>query len=110
MEPTLEKKTLAESFQHLWGQAFMAVTGADEEAANVVQKFQHLAGWSQEEAKKQLKDFSQRITSQRKDAEKRFDDVLRQSVARLRIPRREEIARLNARLDAIAQRLDTRAK
>jgi polyhydroxyalkanoate synthesis regulator phasin len=94
----------------MWGQAFMAVTETEVEAAKLVQKLQHLAGWSQEEAKKQLREFNLRIGNQRKEAERKFDDALKLSVSKLRIPRREEIARLNARLDAISQRLDSRPK
>lgn len=88
-----------EHFQHIWSQALTAVAGAEEEAQKLLQKWR---GLSQEELKK----LELRLATQRKELERRVEEVVKASVDRLRVPRREEIAQLNARLDALAARLE----
>jgi polyhydroxyalkanoate synthesis regulator phasin len=39
-------------------------------------------------------------------AEKSIEDTVKKSLAKLKLPRREELAQLNARLDALAKRLE----
>ena len=75
------------------------VAGAEEEAHKLLGRFQ---GMSQEEARK----LSERLATQRKDLERRMDEVVKASVARLKVPRREEVAQLNARLDVLTKRLE----
>lgn len=105
-----DKKSVPEFFQQVWSQALMAVTGAEEEATKLLNRIQGAAGWSQEEAKRQVNEFTHRLATQRKDLEKRLDDAVKQSLARVRVPRREEIAQLNARLDAITKRVEALSK
>lgn len=105
----MEKKPL-ELFQQVWSQALVAVTGAEEEAARLLGRIQGLAGWSQDEARRQVREFTDRLTGQRRDVEKRVEDAVRQSVARVRVPRREELAQLNSRLDALARRVENLSK
>ncbi|HEY0881461.1 MAG TPA: phasin family protein, partial [Archangium sp.] len=60
----------------------------------------------QDEARK----LSERLAQQRKDLEKRMEDVVKASVAKLKVPRREELAQLNARLDGLTKRLEGLSK
>lgn len=89
-----------EFFQQIWSQALTTVAGAEEEAQKLLGRLQ---GMSQEEARK----LSERLAAQRKDLERRMDEVVKTSVARLKVPRREEVAQLNARLDGLSKRLDS---
>ena len=88
-----------EFFQQIWGQALTTVHGAEEEAQKLLGRLQ---GMSQDEARK----LSERLAAQRKDLERRVEDVVKSSVARLKVPRREEVAQLNARLDGLTRRLE----
>lgn len=88
-----------EFFQQIWSQALTTVHGAEEETQKLLGRLQ---GMSQEEARK----LSDRLATQRKDLERRVEDVVKTSVARLKVPRREEVAQLNARLDALTRRLE----
>lgn len=92
-----------EFFQQIWSQALTTVHGAEEEAQKLLSRIQ---GVSQEEARK----LSERLAGQRKDLERRVEEVVKTSVARLRVPRREEVAQLNARLDALSKRLEGLSK
>jgi polyhydroxyalkanoate synthesis regulator phasin len=88
-----------EFFQQIWSQALTTVHGAEEEAQKLLGRLQ---GMSQDEARK----LSERLATQRKDLERRMDEVVKASVARLKVPRRDEVAQLNARLDALTRRLE----
>lgn len=91
-----EKKSIAELFQQVWGQALVAVNGAEEEAMKVISR----VGWSQ------VKEFTERLAGQRREIEGRVDITVRQSLSRLRVPRREEIAQLKGRVEALAARVE----
>ena len=88
-----------EFFQQIWSQALTTVHGAEEEAQKLLGRLQ---GMSQDEARK----LSERLAAQRKDLERRVEDVVKTSVARLKVPRREEVAQLNARLDVLTRRVE----
>ncbi|MFZ5444083.1 MAG: phasin family protein [Myxococcota bacterium] len=92
-----------EFFQQIWSQALTTVAGAEGEAQKLLGRLQ---GMSQEESKK----LSERLTSQRRDLERRVDEVVKTSVARLKVPSRSEIAQLTARLDALTRRVEALTK
>lgn len=92
-----------EFFHHIWSQALTTVAGAEDEAQKLLGRLQ---GVGQEESRK----LSERLTSQRKELEKRMEDVVKTSVSRLKVPRRDEVAQLNARLDALTKRLEGLSK
>lgn len=53
-KPT-DRKSIAEIFHHVLGQALVAVTGAEEEAAKLFKsRVQDAAGWSQDEVRRQV--------------------------------------------------------
>ncbi|MBL8913373.1 MAG: phasin family protein [Archangium sp.] len=90
-------------FHQIWSQALTTVQGAEGEAQKLLAKLQ---GVSQEESRK----LAERLQGQRKDLEKRVEDVVKTSVARLRVPRREEVAQLTARVEALARRVENLSK
>lgn len=104
------KRPLVEVFERAWGQALTAVSNVEDEAQKVAQRIGEVAGWSQDEAKKHLRDFTERLAQQRKDLERNVDETVRRTVSRLKIPKREELAQLEARLDKIAQRVENLSK
>jgi polyhydroxyalkanoate synthesis regulator phasin len=111
MEPsTKDKRSAMEFFHQVWGQALVAVTGAEEEVAKVMGRLQGAVGWSQEEARRQVQHFTERLASQRRDLERRAEESVKVSMQKLKVPRREELAQLNARLDELAQRLEALTK
>ncbi len=101
-----DKRSVSEFFHQIWGQALVTVSSADEEASKLLTKLQAVTGWSQEEARRQLRDFTERLVHQRRDFERRVEETIRLAVARVKVPRREEIAQLNSRLDTLTRRVE----
>lgn len=92
-----------EFFQHIWGQALTTVVGAEEEALKLLTRLQ---GVSQEESRK----LAERLTGQRRELERRVEDVVKTSVSRLRAPRRDDLASLTARVEALTKRVEALTK
>lgn len=105
-----DRRSIAEFFQQVWSQALVTVSGAEDEAAKLLAKVQGMAGWSQDEVKRQVREYAERLTSQRKDMERKVEDTVRVALHRLRVPRKEEIAQLNSRLDTLSKRIETLSK
>jgi polyhydroxyalkanoate synthesis regulator phasin len=101
-----DKRTVAEFFQQVWSQALVTVTAAEEEVAKVLGRLQGVVGWSPDEVKRQMKQLTERLAAQRKELERRAEESVKASVAKLRVPRRDEVAQLNARLDALVRRVE----
>jgi polyhydroxyalkanoate synthesis regulator phasin len=105
-----ERRTLTDAVERMWSQALVAVSSVEEEAAQVVQRLQAVAGWSQDEVRRQVAEVSERLTAQRQALEKGLEDGVRRAVSRLRVPRRDQIQALQARLDTVAARLERLAQ
>jgi hypothetical protein len=97
-------------FERLWGQALVAVTQAEEEATKAVQRIAEAAGSGQDEVKRQVRELSERLVRQRKDLEHSVEEGVRRTLARLRVPRREEVQDIQSRLDRVAARIDALAR
>jgi polyhydroxyalkanoate synthesis regulator phasin len=105
-----EKRTLTDTIERMWAQALVAVSSVEEESAQLVQRLQAVAGWSQDEVRRQVLELSERLAAQRQVLEKGLEDGVRRAVARLRVPRRDQIQALQVRLDSVAARLDQLAQ
>lgn len=90
-------------FQQMWTQALTTVQGAEEEAQKLVARMQVVG---QDEARK----LGERLAMQRKELERRLDDVVATSLSRLRVPTRAQLAQLNTRIDALAKRAENLTK
>jgi polyhydroxyalkanoate synthesis regulator phasin len=101
-----EKRPLSDVVERMWAQALVAVSSVEEEAAQVVQRLQAVAGWSQDEMRRQVTEVSERMRSQRQTLERGIEDGVRRAVAKLRVPRKEQIQSLQSRLDRLVARLD----
>ncbi len=109
-QPPRDRRTVSEFFHQVWGQALVTVSGAEDEAAKLLARVQEVAGWSQDEGRRQLREFTDRLIHQRRDFERRVEDTIRVAVSRLKVPRREEIAQLNSRLDTLTRRVEGLSK
>jgi hypothetical protein len=103
---TPQKRPLAETFERVWSQALLAVSTAEDEAARCVQRVAGVAGWSQEEMLRQAKLLTERLTGHRKDLEQNVEEGVRRALLHFKIPRREEMQDIEARLRRLAERID----
>ena len=68
-DPQKEKRPVLEALERMWAQALTAVSSVEDEAARVVQKAQTVAGWSQDEVRRQVNELAQRLRTQRRELE-----------------------------------------
>jgi len=93
-------------FQQVWSQALVTVSNAEDEVAKLIARLQERAGWNPEEARRQIRELSERLVGQRREAEKRVEDMVQKTVGKLRVPRRDQVAQLNTRLESLEKRLE----
>ncbi len=101
-----EKARLADFFKEAWSQALLKVSAAEDEAAKVLHRAGDLAGWKPEDVKRLAKEFSERLTVQRKEFEKSLDDGIHRAISRVKIPRRDDLEALVRRLDQVEARIE----
>jgi polyhydroxyalkanoate synthesis regulator phasin len=101
-----EKRGVPEVFEKAWGQALLAVSTAEDEAAKVAARFAEVAGWGQEEVKRQVREFSDRLTTQRKDLERNVEEGVKRALSKMKVPRRDDLEEIASRLDKISARID----
>ena len=106
VDSTKEKRPVLESLERMWSQALTAVSSVEDEAARVVQKAQTVAGWSQEEVRRQVAELAQRLRTQRRELEQGVESRVQGALQRLRVPRRDEVAALTAQLEKMAARVE----
>jgi len=90
----------------MWAQAVTAMSSVEDEAARVVQRAQTVAGWSQDEVRRQMGDLAERLAAQRRELEQGLEERVRGALQRLRVPRREEVQALMARVDRVSERVE----
>ena len=101
-----DRRPVVEVLERMWAQALTAVSSVEDEAARVVQRAQTVAGWSQDEVRRQMNELTERLAAQRKELEQGLEERVRGTLQRLRVPRRDEVQALAARLDRVAERLE----
>ena len=106
VDTTKEKRPVLENLERMWAQALTAVSSVEEEAARVVQKAQTVAGWSQDEVRRQVTELAQRLRTQRRELEQGVESGVRGALQRLRVPRREEVQALMAQVERMAARVE----
>ena len=102
-----DRRPVVEALERMWAQAVTAVSSVEDEAARVVQRAQTVAGWSQDEVRRQVSELAERLAAQRRELEQGLEERVRTALQRLRVPRREEVQALTARVDRVAERLET---
>jgi polyhydroxyalkanoate synthesis regulator phasin len=101
-----DRRPVVEALERMWAQAVTAMSSVEDEAARVVQRAQAVAGWSQDEVRRQMTDLAERLAAQRRELEVGLEERVRTALTRLRVPRREEVQALTARVDRVAERLE----
>src|SRR5687768_8051578 len=86
-----DKHPVAETFERVWGQALLAVSTAEEEAVKAAQRVAEVAGWSQDEVKRQARMLTERLVGHRKDLERNVEEGVRRALSRMKVPRRDEL-------------------
>ena len=101
-----DRRPVVEALERMWAQAVTAMSSVEDEAARVVQKAQTVAGWSQDEVRRQMNDLTERLAAQRRELEQGLEERVRGALQRLRVPKREEVQALTARVERVAERLE----
>ncbi len=102
------KRPVADFFEKVWGQALVTVSAAEDEVQKLVSRVTE--GWHPDEVKKQVQQLTESLAAQRREAEKSMDEAVKRTLAKLKLPRRDELAQLNARLDQLSKRLEALEK
>lgn len=105
-EEAAKERGVTDWFRDAWAQALVAVNTAEEEANKVLHRVGDLAGWKPEDARRLAKEFGERLAAQRKEFERTLDEGIGRALARVKIPRRDEIDALGKRVGQIAERLE----
>ena len=101
-----DRRSVVEALERMWAQAVTAMSSVEDEAARVVQRAQTVAGWSQDEVRRQMNDLAERLAAQRRELEQGLEETGPDRAAATRVPRREEMPALTARVDRVAERLE----
>ena len=101
-----DRRPVVEALERMWAQAVTAMSSVEDEAARVVQRAQTVAGWSQDEVRRQMSDLTERLAAQRRELEQGLEERVRGALQRLRVPRRDEVQSLMARVDRVAERVE----
>ena len=103
------RSTLAEFFKETWSQALVAVSATEEEAQRVLAK---VTGWIEmgpEEARRLGLDLADRLRQERNELEESIELAVRRALAPFRLPSREDLHNLNARLANLESRIEALA-
>lgn len=104
MDP--KPRSVSEIFQQWWSKALTTVSG-ESDATKLLQNLQGAtASLTPEELRKQVEAWNERMQAQRKVVEQRLEDGVKKAVEAVRVPTRDELARLSARMDRLAERLE----
>ncbi|RPH70881.1 MAG: hypothetical protein EHM78_09580 [Myxococcaceae bacterium] len=101
-----DRRPVVEALERMWAQAVTAMSSVEDEAARVVQRAQTVAGWSQDEVRRQVSELAERLAAQRRELEQGLDERVRGALQRLRVPKREEVQALTDRVNRVAERLE----
>jgi polyhydroxyalkanoate synthesis regulator phasin len=105
-EPGKEKRSLPEQFRETWSQALAAVSNAEEEAQKALARVSDLAGWGPEEVRRHARELADRLAGQRRELEKNIETGVNKALSRIKLPRRQEVSRLQERVAAVSSRID----
>ncbi|HEY3447057.1 MAG TPA: phasin family protein [Myxococcales bacterium] len=105
-EKPVEEHKSGDWFREAWSQALVAVNAAEEEAGRLLLKAGELAGWKPDDVRRYATEFGERLASQRKELEKSLDERVNKALARVKVPKREEISALAKRVGRVAERIE----
>jgi len=97
---------MGEFIREAWGQALVAVSATEEEVQKIVGRVTNWVEMGPEEARRLGVELSDRLRRQRDELESSVETAVRKAVAPFRLPSREDLSALHARLTALEVRLD----
>ena len=89
-----------------WGNAVVAVSDAGDEVQKILTRIGDWVEMRPEEARRVTAELSEKLRQERQQLEAVIDGAVRRSVAPFRLPTRDQLASIEARLEAIEGRLD----
>ncbi len=104
--PTAIDERLTAYVRDAWGHALLAVNDAGDEVQRMLGR---LSGWVEmrpDEARRVAHELAERLKAERRQIELAIDGAVRRSATPFRLPTREQVAAIDARLEAIEARLD----
>jgi polyhydroxyalkanoate synthesis regulator phasin len=99
-----------ETFKEAWSQALVGLNAAEQEAERVIGKIADAAGFTPDDVRRHVRDFAERLQTQRKEIERSIDDAVRRAASRFKLPTHEELDALRQRVEAVAARVDALAR
>lgn len=100
------QRTLAEFFRETWSQALVAVSATEEEAQRVLSKLTNWIEMGPDEARRLGLELAERLRNERTELEDSIEVAVRRALAPFRLPSREDLHNLNARLSSLESRID----
>jgi polyhydroxyalkanoate synthesis regulator phasin len=97
---------LAGYFREAWSQALVAVGDAGDEVQKIVHR---LAGWVElgpEEARRLTAELAERLRRERGELEATVETAVARAAGPFRLPTRDEVGALDARLSGLERRVD----
>jgi len=89
-----------------WGQALVAVGAAEDEVQRIVARLGSVIEVGPEETRRLAAELSEKLRRERDELEHSFEIAVRKAVAPFRLPTRDQVSELDARLDRIEARID----
>lgn len=100
------QRSIAEFFRETWSQALVAVSATEEEAQKILGKMTNWVEMGPEEARRLGQELSERLRRERDELEGTIEVAVRRALAPFRLPAKEELNVLHARLTEIEARID----
>jgi len=102
-------RRISETAREAWSQALVTVGAAEEEVQKLLAR---LTGWVEEgpeEARRVAAELTERLRKERGELETTFDAAVRRALGPFRLPTRDQIAEIDARLDRLEERVSALA-
>lgn len=93
-------------FRDAWNHALVAVSTAEEEVQRFMGRIGEFVEVGPEEARRLAVELTERLRNERDELEERVEVSVRRTLGALRLPSREDVSHIDARLDSIEERLE----
>lgn len=101
-----DARSIGEAVREAWGQALVAVSDTGEEVQRFLGRMQGWVEVGPDEARRLALELTEKLRRERDDLEGRVETAVRRAIGSVRLPTREDVAALDARLDRIEERID----
>jgi polyhydroxyalkanoate synthesis regulator phasin len=96
-------------FKDAWSQAVAGVNAAEQGAEKVLGRIAGAAGFAPDDVKRQARDLTEKLQSQRRSLEKALDEAMKKAAGRFLLPTKGEVAELRQRVEELSTRVDALA-